>query len=211
MDYIVVKSKRRKNTIEFKVINNKIYVYAPIKTKDEYIHSVYLKHKEKLLKKIKDKTVIKYLGIEYNINIVKSKLLVKSSIEIEDNVLTLYLPENKIVDLDNFLIEWKKTKLKEIIEERIRYFIEKYKIFNFSMERNKISYKNQRSLWGSCSFSNNLNFNCNLVEKRKEVIDYVIIHELSHTLYKDHSKNFWNCVENIMPNYKELRKELKNS
>lgn len=211
MDYIVIKSKKRKNTIEFRVINNKVYVYTPLKVKDDYIHNLYLRYKEELLNKIKNTSKIKYLGKEYNLVNKNSKLLVKPSIEIIENDFIIYLPENKIVNIDSFLIEWKKIEIKKIIEERIKYFLNNYKIFKFSFDKNKISYKNQRSLWGSCSSVNNLNFNCNLIEKRIEVIDYVIIHELSHTLYKDHSKNFWNCIANIIPNYKELRKELKNN
>lgn len=211
MDYIVIKSKKRKNTIEFRVINNKVYVYTPLKVKDDYIHNLYLRYKEELLKKIKNTSKIKYLGKEYNLVNKNSKLLVKPSIEIIEDDFIIYLPENKIVNIDSFLIEWKKIEIKKIIEERIKYFLNNYKIFKFSFNKNKISYKNQRSLWGSCSSVNNLNFNCNLIEKRIEVIDYVIIHELSHTLYKDHSKRFWDCVASIISNYKELRKELKNN
>ena len=111
MDYIVIKSKKRKNTIEFRVINNKVYVYTPLKVKDDYIHNLYLRYKEELLKKIKNTSKIKYLEKEYNLVNKNSKLLVKPSVEIIEDDFIIYLPENKIIDIDNFLVEWKKIEM----------------------------------------------------------------------------------------------------
>lgn len=98
---------------------------------------------------------------------------------------------------------------KKIIPERVRFFMKNYN-FNFSFEKNSIRFKNQKTKWGSCSYCNNLNFNYKVVEKSEDIIDYLVVHELSHTIHKNHSQNFWKYVETILPNYKELRKKLKN-
>jgi len=71
--------------------------------------------------------------------------------------------------------------------------------------------KEQRTLWGSCSSRNNINLNFLLIMAPLKVIDYVIIHELVHTIHKNHSANFWNAVEAIMPNYKEAKHWLKEN
>ncbi|MDR3125732.1 MAG: M48 family metallopeptidase [Candidatus Nomurabacteria bacterium] len=73
----------------------------------------------------------------------------------------------------------------------------------------KVSLRNQKTRWGSCSSKNNLSLNIALVLLRPELIDYVILHELAHTKHKNHSADFWRCLENVLPNYKNLRRELK--
>ena len=76
---------------------------------------------------------------------------------------------------------------------------------------NKLALRNQKTRFGSCSFKNNINLNINLMNYDKDVIDYVIIHELVHTKIKNHSKEFWNEVEQHCPDYKALRKRLRNN
>ena len=73
----------------------------------------------------------------------------------------------------------------------------------------KITIRMQRTLWGSCTRRGNLNFNCLLTCLSKEIADYVIVHELCHRFYMDHSKKFWAKIGTYLPNYKVLRKQLK--
>lgn len=73
---------------------------------------------------------------------------------------------------------------------------------------NRVSLKQQRSRWGSCSNSGNLNFNWRLVHFEPKVIDYVIIHELAHLVHQNHSQNFWRLVAQFDPQYNQHRKVL---
>jgi len=63
--------------------------------------------------------------------------------------------------------------------------------------------------WGSCGAGNTLNFAWRLVMCPQSVIDYVVVHELSHIPYKDHSPKFWTRVATVMPNYKEAQEWLR--
>jgi predicted metal-dependent hydrolase len=79
---------------------------------------------------------------------------------------------------------------------------------HFRKEIKSITFKYNHSNWGSCSRSGNINFSTRLMFAPDDVIDYVIIHELSHLLEMNHSARFWKIVESIMPDYQEKEKWL---
>ena len=75
----------------------------------------------------------------------------------------------------------------------------------------RITIRNQRTRWGSCSSNGNLNFNCLLVLCPDEVTEYVIVHELCHRKHMNHSKEFWTMVEKYCPDYKRQKTWLKEN
>ena len=76
---------------------------------------------------------------------------------------------------------------------------------------NNLTVKDQKSLWGSCSQKNNLNFSYRLIKMPRAVIDYLVVHELAHLLHFDHSTDFWATVEKFIPDYKQHRRWLNNN
>lgn len=72
-----------------------------------------------------------------------------------------------------------------------------------------INFRKTKRQWGSCSAKNNLSFNTMIMKLPPDVIQYIIIHELSHIRYKHHQKSFWSHVESYLPKYKLQIKELK--
>lgn len=69
--------------------------------------------------------------------------------------------------------------------------------------------KKLKSRWGSCDSHNVITLNIYLMQLDWGLIDYVILHELTHTIHKHHQKDFWTYLEGILPDYKEKRKLLK--
>lgn len=75
----------------------------------------------------------------------------------------------------------------------------------------KITIRDQKTRWGSCSSNGTLSFSFRLMLAPPRVLDYVVVHELCHLTHMNHSKEFWNMVENILPDYKEHKKWLKEN
>jgi hypothetical protein len=98
-----------------------------------------------------------------------------------------------------------RIEAKEYIPAKTAELAELYK-FSF----NRIFIKNNKTRWGSCSRLCNLNFSLHLMMLPEELIDYVILHELSHTIEHNHSKNFWLILDSIYGNAKAVDKKLKN-
>ncbi|PID83300.1 metal-dependent hydrolase [Candidatus Campbellbacteria bacterium] len=89
-------------------------------------------------------------------------------------------------------------------EEKVEYF---NSFYNFKY--NKITIKNQKTKWGSCSSKGNLNFNYRIFLLDQKILNYVIVHELCHLDQMNHSKKFWNLVEQTIPDYKETKKLMQ--
>ncbi|MCF8242884.1 MAG: M48 family metallopeptidase [Melioribacteraceae bacterium] len=97
-----------------------------------------------------------------------------------------------------------KKEASEYIPRRVKEFAEK-----LNLSYNNIRLKNIKTRWGSCSNKNNLNFSVHLMQLPNHLIDYVILHELAHTIEKNHSVKFWKLLDSFTGNAKKLDKELK--
>lgn len=93
---------------------------------------------------------------------------------------------------------------KEYIPKRAAY----YNQFTGG-EYTRITIREQKTRWGSCSSRGTLSFNWKLMLAPPAVLDYVVVHELCHLKHMDHSREFWAAVEEVLPDYKEKRKWLK--
>jgi predicted metal-dependent hydrolase len=145
------------------------------------------------------------LGDIYSINYSEKKFLKPRVIQSGFNI-TIFSTSLEAREFKVILDKWITSFAKKIIERRV---VELSTIYGFHF--NRISVRNQSTRWGSCSSNKNLNFNWRLILGPKMILDYVIIHELAHTLQMNHSKAFWAIVQNIIPEYKSLRLWLKKN
>jgi hypothetical protein len=100
--------------------------------------------------------------------------------------------------------DYYKAMASEYIPGRVEFFSKKMNLFPSSLR-----YRKMRRRWGSCDHKNELTFNTNLLKLNPELIDYVVVHELSHIKHKNHSKKFYMTIYEYLPEYKKLEKRIQ--
>lgn len=126
------------------------------------------------------------------------------------NTTRAKIVENKIIlhnkNTKEYLVALLKKYAKQQLEIRVKQFAKEFG-FNY----NQVRIGSAKTVWGSCSAKNNLNFTYRLLFTPNMVVDYVIIHELSHTIIRNHSKEFYQIVADCMPEYKLAEQWLKQN
>ena len=105
---------------------------------------------------------------------------------------------------EHLINQFYKQEAQRIIPEMTEQYAKSMQLFP-----SRISFRKARSRWGSCSNSNAISFNYLMMKLPLSVIQYIIVHELSHIKHKHHQKEFWSLVEIHLPDYKEQQNELK--
>ena len=207
----IIRSKRR--TVALIVeYNGSVTVRAPMRLPESAIQEFADKHIDWVEKKKNemlavvptqltqyqpDETFL-YLGKEYPLEVIPAqhkKLILDDRFKIAESALG---------NAELVFQKWYRQQASLLIPERVKFFAELHQL-----RYEKINITSARTRWGSCSSKNTLSFSWRLILTPPEVIDYVIIHELAHTVHHNHSKRFWNLVEKLLPDYKERRKRLQ--
>ena len=198
---VILVKKNNKNTYIRIKEDGKIYITTNYLVSKSYIKQL-LDNNYLTIKKMLEKNKIKqeknnsfyFLGKKYDIIIVPT--------------FDIDITEDKIfVKSKDYLNKWLKKQIEKIYQERLDYI---YNLYREKIPYPKLKIRKMSTRWGVCNRSNNtITLNSELIKYGLKQIDYVIIHELSHFIYFDHSKNFWLQVSKYCPNYKEVRKTLK--
>ncbi|MDH5229975.1 MAG: M48 family metallopeptidase [Gammaproteobacteria bacterium] len=119
---------------------------------------------------------------------------------------TYTLSLNKDSNTNQQLITWLKLHAKNVLNPWLNDVSQRLDI-----SYNRLSIRQQRSRWGSCSQLGNINLNCNLLFLPKSMVEYLLIHELCHRQHMNHSKSYWALVKHFEPNYKILDRQLTHA
>ncbi|MDP4160323.1 MAG: SprT family zinc-dependent metalloprotease, partial [Bacillota bacterium] len=128
----------------------------------------------------------------------------------EGQVVNVCLPQDLLEsdfapNVQAALISWYKAEARRIFKDKLDMLAKRMRVTYQTFRL-----KDQRTRWGSCSSKGNLNLNWRIIMSPDEVIDYVIIHELAHLTYLDHSDQFWQRVAAFMPEFVHWKTWLKN-
>ena len=214
IEYEIVRSKIKNLYIH--VRDNKVIVKAPIKMKQSEIEDIVDRKKKWIYEKInqnvvenyKDGNTVKILGKDFLLQVQFLKDI-KPILELNESDVVISLPlERKnrnntqiIKDLINNLymkIAEKEVAMAVMVVTRI-----------VGIKPNKYRIKRLKTAWGTCTQNKNITINSELMKYDRQVIQYVVLHEICHLKYMSHSKEFWNMVEKYMKDYKEVRSRLK--
>lgn len=217
LDYIVKRSaKRRKLTITVER-DRSVIVHAPLETTDAKIQQVVESKRQWIYEKIghpqkyKDlphppgKELVSgesalYLGRHYRIEVVRTGL---SGIQFNQRFL---IPAGSNTKRNEVLRDWYNQRANEKIIPRVQHYARELGV---DYARSKIV--DNRYRWGSCTTKNNVNFNWRLIKAPMFVIDYVIIHELTHLIEANHTPRFWNIVRAQSPSMEKAKTWLKEN
>ena len=143
-----------------------------------------------------------FLGEKYTLQVVESN---KNSVSIEGNslIINCKTPE----DAERQLLKWYKKQAISVFNELMPPIIEKFQKYDVAPA--KISIRDMRSRWGSCSRKGNISLNLQLIKLNENCIRQVIIHEMCHLIYFNHQTGFYNLMEEMMPDWRFWKKQLK--
>ena len=198
---VVIIKKNNKNTYIRVKEDLKIYVTTSRFSTKQYIKLLLdtnidsiKKMIEEQTKQLKKKDYFYYLGEKYEVFI-------------DDVEGIRFLDDAIFVESEKYLNKWLNKKIKELFQERLDY---NYNRYQEKIPYPKLKIRTMKTRWGVCNIrDNSVTLNTKLIEYDIEKLDYVIIHELSHFIHFNHSKAFWNQVSIYTPNYKQIRKDLK--
>ncbi len=169
-----------------------------VKEKEEWIKST-LQKISRRMKKPK-----KYVeGEEYLFLGIPRALTFYDGTRIHIDKTKLLFPKALLFRMQKELEQWFVSQAKEIITKRVAEYSTR-----MQASYNDIFFSDTKSKWGTCTHDNRLQFNWRLVMTPLMVLDYVVIHELSHTTEKNHGRNFWSKVRQFTPAYRQHRKWL---
>jgi len=146
-----------------------------------------------------------YLGRNYLLQLFLNSNLTRLKVKLSDGILIILTPTKDPVVLKKLMERWYRKETEKVILERIEYYKTK-----FSTGPAKIKIKEQKRRWGSCSSRGSIYFNWRIIMAPPLVIDYVIVHEMSHLIHRNHSPEFWKQVESILTDYKVRKKWLRD-
>lgn len=224
IQYKVKKSKRK--TIAIKIsVDEGVIISVPLKCSDAAVQHVLNKKGQWILSKLKlmnSKTQLlkereyesgerlKFLGDYYNLNIIQGDYK-SCSATFDKNGFNIYINSEVEEEFRKFILKEVLVKLyreiaKRFLQERSKYFAD---LLGVKPER--ITIKEQKSVWGSCSSKNNINYNWKIIMAPIAIVDYLVVHELCHLRQPNHSQDFWKLVESILPDYKLRKAWLKDN
>lgn len=198
---VCVVKKNNKNTYIKVKEDLSIYVTTNYLTTKRYVRNVLDNNNEflrKAIKRVKNKlqkdNEFYYLGKKYDI--------------IYSDFNKVEILEDKIYCYSDILLgKWVRKQMMDIFSERLKY---NYNLFLENIPFPKLKIRSMKTRWGVCNKrDNSVTLNSKLIRYSLDEIDYVIVHELSHFVHFDHSREFWDTVEKYKPDYKKSVKVLK--
>ena len=143
-----------------------------------------------------------YLGEKYELKVIIGD---KNLVRLDGHYLVVNVKSAEYVE--NQLNKWYQDRAKVVFSELIPPIIEKFN--KYKVAPAKVTIRNMRSRWGSCSKRGNISLNLQLIKLNENCIRQVIVHEMCHLVYFNHQAGFYALMDEMMPDWRQWKKELK--
>lgn len=153
-----------------------------------------------------DCELFSYLDKEYKLVISVNKQISQPEVVLEFSELHVISRSATKPNIKAILIQWYKVQAMKLLAERVALYSKK-----IGVQPTKISLSNAQKRWGSCSSKASLLVNWRLIMAPLEIFDYVVVHELCHLVHLNHSRDYWDLVRSIIPNYQQYKQWLKDN
>ena len=201
-DVVVTRKLNAKNTYLRVKKDLKLYVSTNTFVSDRQIKNTIEENMDSIIKMYEKQLYKKSLDTQFSFLGTVYEPVMMNGDEIRLGESRVFI--GKDADLD----KWYKSRAKDIFQERLDYW---YQNFNRKIPYPSLTIRKMTSRWGVCNSKlKRVTLNLELIKKDISCLDYVIVHELSHFIEMNHSNRFWKVVEENYPNYKEVRKVMKN-
>lgn len=223
IDYTVIRSRRRKKTIEITLDHQDgVLVAAPIDAPPQQVAEMVRKRAgwiirkagESILHPLRKELVsgesMPYLGRQARL-LVEPADVKRVKVAFSHWSFRVTLPyglvgEERRSAITQALEKWYKARAADRLTDRIGRWAPEV-----GCQPRKVLIRNQRQRWGSCSPDRTLRFNWRVIQVEPGLIDYVVVHELAHCLVRNHSASFWDEVSRVLPDYRIRRQHLKGA
>lgn len=150
-----------------------------------------------------------YLGRQYRLKVIAQENVHDVSLEFQNGRFVAIVPTSSSPN-------WREERLRQVfrdwyvshgaikVQQRLKLFAPR-----LGISPAKIVIKEQKARWGSCTKNGIININWRILMAPMRIVDYVIVHELAHMIYADHSADFWSVVSSVMPDYDERKEWLR--
>lgn len=219
IDFDIKYGNRRTTAIHIKP-PDRITVFTPINTPERVIRKRVKSKGEWILKKLSelkhldpekfrkgfvDGEGFLFLGKSYNLEIVRNGLKIPK-VFFREGVFYLETGVFETSRLRKAMEKWYRKKADRIINDRVELYVKK-----IGKRPRSARAKEQKQRWGSCTSRGDLYFNWRCVMAPPGIIDYIVVHEMSHLVHSNHSRAFWHKVESVLPDFRKRRKWLKEN
>ena len=218
----VIYRKRKNITIIIKPKDN-ITIVSPPKVDEKILKDILIEKADWILKKLdeykdmkdfneanelKSGSILFYLGEEHILQIIKIDKLKNPNVLKKDNKIIVETSNEDYEYIKKILKDWYKKESEKVILNSLEKCKENSKIME-TLTPNVLKIKEQKKRWGSCTSKGAIYINSKIVMARPKAIQYILVHEFSHLVHMNHSKDFYKLVESIMPEYKKEEEWLK--
>ena len=223
IDYEIRRSVRRKKTVEITLVDGGVQVAAPSRLPKREIQRIVLKKASWIIRRMSETEqesppkrfvsgeTLPYLGRDVSL-IVEAADIPSVAVRFDDGSFRVTVPRshtgvNGSDEIREALVDWYRARAVEHLPVEVDRWWDRLGTGN----RSRILIRNQRSRWGSCAHDGTLRFNWRVMMLDPSLVEYIVVHELAHLTFMDHSANFWDLVVRVLPDAQQRRRRLREA